>query len=58
MIVIDTIDGARTGAAHGTGIRNRMSQVMIDGGQTIHGHPRWYRTDYTNEGHDEWEPVK
>jgi NAD(P)-dependent dehydrogenase (short-subunit alcohol dehydrogenase family) len=32
--------------------------VMVDGGQTIHGHPRWFQTDYTNEGQDEWEPVK
>ncbi|ORA26303.1 hypothetical protein BST13_32105 [Mycobacterium aquaticum] len=32
--------------------------VMIDGGQTIHGHPRWFQTDYTKEGQDEWEQVK
>lgn len=29
--------------------------VMVDGGQTIHGHPRWYRTDYRNAHTDDWE---
>jgi NAD(P)-dependent dehydrogenase (short-subunit alcohol dehydrogenase family) len=32
--------------------------VMVDGGQTIHGHPRWFKTDYRNEGHDVWEQVQ
>jgi NAD(P)-dependent dehydrogenase (short-subunit alcohol dehydrogenase family) len=32
--------------------------VMIDGGQTIHGHPRWFQTDYRHEGQDVWEPVR
>jgi NAD(P)-dependent dehydrogenase (short-subunit alcohol dehydrogenase family) len=32
--------------------------VMIDGGQTIHGHPRWFRTDYRQAGQDVWEPVR
>ena len=32
--------------------------VMIDGGQTIHGHPRWVRTDYRQAGQDVWEPVR
>jgi NAD(P)-dependent dehydrogenase (short-subunit alcohol dehydrogenase family) len=29
--------------------------VMIDGGQTIHGHPRWFRLDYRQEHEDAWE---
>ena len=28
--------------------------VRIDGGQTIHGHPRWYRTDYRREFETDW----
>jgi NAD(P)-dependent dehydrogenase (short-subunit alcohol dehydrogenase family) len=32
--------------------------VMVDGGQTIHGHPRWFRTDYRQAGQDVWEPVQ
>lgn len=29
--------------------------VPIDGGQTLHGHPRWFRTDYREENTVEWE---
>lgn len=29
--------------------------VPIDGGQTLHGHPRWYRTDYREENQVNWE---
>lgn len=29
--------------------------VMIDGGQTIHGHPRWFRLDYRQAHEEEWE---
>lgn len=29
--------------------------VMIDGGQTIHGHPRWFRSDYRDEFNERWE---
>jgi NAD(P)-dependent dehydrogenase (short-subunit alcohol dehydrogenase family) len=28
--------------------------VPIDGGQTIHGHPRWYRTDYRTDHEATW----
>lgn len=28
--------------------------VPIDGGQVIHGHPRWYRTDYRDEHKATW----
>ena len=30
--------------------------VAIDGGQMLHGHPRWMQTDYRNEYEDRWEP--
>lgn len=29
--------------------------VPIDGGQTILGHPQWYKTDYRNSGTNVWE---
>lgn len=29
--------------------------VMVDGGQTIHGHPRWFRADYTMPYEENWE---
>ncbi len=29
--------------------------VLIDGGQTIHGHPRWFRSDYRDEFNERWE---
>lgn len=29
--------------------------VLIDGGQTIHGHPRWFRADYTTPYDEHWE---
>jgi NAD(P)-dependent dehydrogenase (short-subunit alcohol dehydrogenase family) len=32
--------------------------VMVDGGQTIHGHPRWFATDYREPHQDVWEPVR
>ena len=29
--------------------------IMIDGGQTLHGFPRWYALDYTKENVCDWE---
>lgn len=29
--------------------------VPIDGGQTIHGHPRWFELDYRNEHSSDWK---
>jgi NAD(P)-dependent dehydrogenase (short-subunit alcohol dehydrogenase family) len=29
--------------------------VLIDGGQTIHGHPRWFRLDYRDAHNEQWE---
>jgi NAD(P)-dependent dehydrogenase (short-subunit alcohol dehydrogenase family) len=29
--------------------------VMVDGGQTIHGHPRWFRADYRRPFEESWE---
>ena len=29
--------------------------LMIDGGQTIHGHPRWFRLDYSQAHEERWE---
>ena len=29
--------------------------VLIDGGQTIHGHPRWFRLDYREAHEERWE---
>jgi len=29
--------------------------VLVDGGQTIHGHPRWFRQDYRNAHDETWE---
>ncbi len=29
--------------------------LMIDGGQTIHGHPRWFRLDYSKPHDATWE---
>lgn len=29
--------------------------ILIDGGQTIHGHPRWFRTDYRQAHEENWE---
>jgi NAD(P)-dependent dehydrogenase (short-subunit alcohol dehydrogenase family) len=26
------------------------SEILVDGGQTIHGYPRWFSADYTNPG--------
>lgn len=31
------------------------AEVMIDGGQTLHGYPRWFSADYSREGAD-WLP--
>lgn len=28
--------------------------ILIDGGQTIHGHPRWFRLDYRDEFSENW----
>ncbi len=28
--------------------------IPIDGGQTLHGHPRWFRLDYRDEHEDNW----
>ncbi len=29
--------------------------VLIDGGETIHGHPRWFRADYRDKHNEQWE---
>jgi NAD(P)-dependent dehydrogenase (short-subunit alcohol dehydrogenase family) len=29
--------------------------VMIDGGSTIHGHPRWFRLDYRDDFVEDWQ---
>lgn len=29
--------------------------VMIDGGSTLHGYPRWYALDYSQDGPPDWE---
>jgi NAD(P)-dependent dehydrogenase (short-subunit alcohol dehydrogenase family) len=29
--------------------------VLIDGGQVLHGHPRWFRTDYRDAHESRWE---
>jgi NAD(P)-dependent dehydrogenase (short-subunit alcohol dehydrogenase family) len=29
--------------------------ILLDGGQVIHGHPRWFRTDYRNPHTESWE---
>jgi NAD(P)-dependent dehydrogenase (short-subunit alcohol dehydrogenase family) len=29
--------------------------VLVDGGQVIHGHPRWFRVDYRRPFEEEWE---
>lgn len=29
--------------------------VMVDGGQTIHGHPRWFKQDYRTPHRETWE---
>ena len=29
--------------------------IMIDGGQTLHGFPRWYALDYTKDNVCDWE---
>lgn len=31
--------------------------IMIDGGSTLHGFPRWYSLDYTQENRCEWEEL-
>jgi len=31
--------------------------IHVDGGQTIHGVPRWFRTDYRKLGEPEWVPA-
>ena len=31
------------------------SSLMLDGGQTLHGHPRWFRLDYRRAFEEEWE---
>ena len=30
--------------------------IKIDGGQTIHGHPQWFRVDYASEPAAAWSP--
>jgi len=32
--------------------------ILVDGGQTIHGHPRWYRSDYRAEMDADWQVVQ
>jgi NAD(P)-dependent dehydrogenase (short-subunit alcohol dehydrogenase family) len=29
--------------------------VMVDGGSTLHGYPRWYTLDYRRENHQDWK---
>ncbi|MBS1879491.1 MAG: SDR family oxidoreductase [Actinobacteria bacterium] len=29
--------------------------ISIDGGQTVHGHPRWFRLDYRDAHEERWE---
>lgn len=31
------------------------AEVLVDGGQTLHGYPRWFSADYAREG-DDWAP--
>jgi NAD(P)-dependent dehydrogenase (short-subunit alcohol dehydrogenase family) len=31
--------------------------IMIDGGSTLHGAPRWYSLDYTKENEADWEAM-
>jgi len=31
------------------------AEILIDGGQTLHGYPRWFSADYTEPGAD-WVP--
>lgn len=28
--------------------------ILVDGGQTIHGHPRWFRADYRDAHEEKW----
>lgn len=32
------------------------AEVLVDGGQTIHGYPRWFRADYAEPG-SAWRPM-
>ncbi|WP_309644071.1 SDR family NAD(P)-dependent oxidoreductase [Phenylobacterium sp.] len=32
------------------------AEILVDGGQTIHGYPRWFRADYAKPG-SEWRPM-
>jgi NAD(P)-dependent dehydrogenase (short-subunit alcohol dehydrogenase family) len=32
--------------------------IPIDGGQTLHGQPQWYATDYSKSHQDQWEPCE
>ena len=31
------------------------AEILIDGGQTLHGYPRWFSADYARTGAD-WTP--
>ncbi|MCC6531641.1 MAG: SDR family oxidoreductase [Burkholderiales bacterium] len=31
--------------------------IMIDGGSTLHGYPRWYSLDYTNANECDWQAL-
>ena len=31
--------------------------IMIDGGSTLHGYPRWYGLDYTKQNECDWDAV-
>ena len=31
------------------------AEILIDGGQTLHGYPRWFSADYVQVGAD-WTP--
>ena len=40
-------------ASHEAAYINGQS-IMIDGGQTIHGHPRWFQSDYRRAHEENW----
>ena len=31
--------------------------IMIDGGSTLHGAPRWYSLDYTEKNKADWDEL-
>jgi NAD(P)-dependent dehydrogenase (short-subunit alcohol dehydrogenase family) len=34
------------------------ASIAVDGGQTLHGQPQWYATDYSIPHVDSWEPLQ